>query len=82
MVELSQFIIVAGFGAICFGCGYLIALILVRNQWREEVIKRDVARYNWRTGRWEWASRQKTNTKMNEARGLPQTRGARLRRQR
>ena len=46
--------IVAGFGAICFACGYLIAFILVRNQWRDEMIRRGVARYNWKTGKWEW----------------------------
>jgi len=35
MSEISQFMIVAGFGAICFGCGYLIAFIVLRNQWRD-----------------------------------------------
>ena len=41
------------FGAICFGCGYLIAFIVVRNQWRDEMIKRGVARYklaDWQMG--------------------------------
>ena len=57
--QFSQFMIVAGFGAICFGCGYLIALIVVRNQWRDEMIKRGVARYNWRTGKWEWGETPK-----------------------
>jgi hypothetical protein len=28
----SQLIIVAGFGAIFFGCGYLIAFIVTRNK--------------------------------------------------
>jgi hypothetical protein len=51
---LSQFIIVAGFGAMCFACGYFIAFIVVRNQWRDEMIKRGVAHYNWKTGKWEW----------------------------
>ena len=37
-----------------FGCGYLIAFIVLRNQWRDEMIKRGVARYNWKTGKWEW----------------------------
>ena len=37
MVELSQFMIVAGFGAILFW---------LRLSHREEMIKRDVARYN------------------------------------
>jgi hypothetical protein len=57
MNELSQyslFIIVAGFGAICFGFGYLIAFIVMRSRWHDEMIKRGVARYNWRTGKWEW----------------------------
>ncbi|MFY9836982.1 MAG: hypothetical protein WAK55_11015 [Xanthobacteraceae bacterium] len=52
--QYSQFIIVAGFGAICFGFGYLVAFAVARNQWRDEMIKRGVARYNWRTGKWEW----------------------------
>ena len=47
MSEISQFMIVAGFGAICFGCGYLIAFIVLRNQWRDEMIKRGVARLRW-----------------------------------
>jgi hypothetical protein len=51
MSDLSQIMMLAGFGAICFGCGYFIALIVVRNQWRDEKIKRGVARYNWRTGK-------------------------------
>jgi hypothetical protein len=42
------------FGAFCFGCGYLTAFIVTRNQWRDEMIKRGVARYNWQTGKWEW----------------------------
>ena len=41
-------------GAFCFGCGYLTAFIVTRNQWRDEMIKRGVARYNWQTGKWEW----------------------------
>jgi len=36
------------------GCGYLTAFIVTRNQWRDEVIKRGVAGYNWKTGKWEW----------------------------
>jgi hypothetical protein len=54
-----QFIIVAAFGAFCFGCGYLTAFIVSRNRWRDEMIKRGVARYNWQTGKWEWESRPK-----------------------
>jgi hypothetical protein len=44
---LPQVIIVVAFGAICFGCGYLTAFLVTRNQWRDEMIKRGVARYNW-----------------------------------
>jgi hypothetical protein len=51
MSDLSQFAIVAGFGALCFGCGYLIAFIVTRNRFRD---KRGVARYDWQTGKWEW----------------------------
>jgi hypothetical protein len=57
MSEFSQyslFITIAGFGAICFGFGYLVAFIVVHSQWRDEMIKRGVASYNWRTGKWEW----------------------------
>jgi hypothetical protein len=53
MSELLQFIIVAAFGALCFGCGYLAAFFVTRNRWRDEMIKRDVARYNSQTGKWE-----------------------------
>ena len=51
MSELLQFIIVVAFGAFCFGCGYLTAFIVTRNKWRDEMIKRGVARYNWTTGK-------------------------------
>jgi hypothetical protein len=54
MSELLQFIIVIAFGGLCFGCGYLTAFIVTRNRWRDEMIKRGVARYNWQTGKWEW----------------------------
>ena len=54
MSDPLQFIIVIGFGALCFGCGYLTAFIVTRNNWRDEMIKRGVARYNWQTGKWEW----------------------------
>jgi len=53
MSELLQGIIVAAFGALCFGGGYLTAFIVTRNYWRDEMIKRGVARYNWQTGKWE-----------------------------
>ena len=59
MSELLQFIIVAAFGALCFGCRYLAAFFVTRNRWRDEMIKRGVARYNWHTGKWEWGSRRK-----------------------
>jgi hypothetical protein len=52
--ELLQFIIVVAFGAVCFGCGYLIAFIVTRNKYRDEMIKRGLARYNQQTGKWEW----------------------------
>jgi hypothetical protein len=52
--ELVQFIIVVAFGALCFGCGYLAAFIVTRNKWRDEMIRRGVARYNSQTGTWEW----------------------------
>jgi hypothetical protein len=45
---------VIAFGGLCFGCGYLAAFIVTRNKWRDEMIKRGVARYNWQTGKWEW----------------------------
>jgi len=47
-------LIVVAFSAFCFGCGYLTAFIVTRNQWRDEMIKRRVARYNSQTGKWEW----------------------------
>jgi hypothetical protein len=59
MSELSQFLIVAAFGGLCFGCSYLIAFIVTRNKWRDEMIKRGVARYNWKTGKWEWGEAPK-----------------------
>jgi hypothetical protein len=51
---LLQVLIVVAFGALCFGCGYLIAFIVTRNKYRDEMIKRGVARYNQQTGKWEW----------------------------
>jgi hypothetical protein len=32
----------------------IIAFIVTRNRWRDEMIKRGVARYNWQSGKWEW----------------------------
>ena len=51
---LPQLLILVAFGAFCFGCGYLTAFIVTRNQWRDEMIKRGVARYNSMSGKWEW----------------------------
>jgi len=34
--------------------GYLAGFIVTRNKWRDEMIKRGVARYNWQSGKWEW----------------------------
>jgi hypothetical protein len=55
---LQNFILMA-FGVLCFGCGYFIAFIVTRNRWRDEMIKRGVARFNWRTGKWEWGEQPK-----------------------
>jgi hypothetical protein len=41
---LLQVIIVVAFGAFCLGCGYLTAFIVTRNQRRDEMIKRGVAK--------------------------------------
>jgi hypothetical protein len=54
MSEQLQFIIVVAFGARCFGVGYLVAFIVTRNRWRDDMIRRGVARYNSQTGKWEW----------------------------
>jgi hypothetical protein len=51
---LLQLIIVVAAGAFCFGCGYLTAFIVTRTKFRNEMIKRGVARYNQQTGKWEW----------------------------
>jgi hypothetical protein len=52
--SLLQVIILVGFGAVCFACGFAAAFIATRNRWRDEMIKRGQARYNWQTGKWEW----------------------------
>jgi hypothetical protein len=57
-----QFIIVAAFGALCFGCGLLTAFIVTRNHWRDEMIRRGAARYNSQTGKWEWGELPKKLT--------------------
>jgi hypothetical protein len=59
---LLQVVIVVTFVALCFGCGYLTAFIVTRNQWRDEMIKRGHARYNWQTGKWEWGEPPKKPT--------------------
>jgi hypothetical protein len=62
MSELLQVLIVVAFGGFCFGCGYLTAFIVTRNHWRDEMIKRGVARYNWQTGKWEWGEPPKDSS--------------------
>lgn len=52
--QLLQFIIVIALGGLCFGCGCLTAFIVTRTKFRNEMIKRGVARYNQQTGKWEW----------------------------
>jgi hypothetical protein len=54
MSERLQFIIIAAFAVFCFGFGYLTAFIVTRNKWRDEMIERHIAHYNWQTGKWEW----------------------------
>ena len=51
---LLEFFIVFGFAVLCFGCGCLTAFIVTRTKFRNEMIKRGVARYNQQTGKWEW----------------------------
>ena len=51
---LLELIIVFACGALCFGCGYIIAFIVTRTKFRNEMIKRGAARYNSQTGKWEW----------------------------
>ena len=60
---LLQVVIVVTFGALCFGGGYLTAFIVTRNHWRDDMIKRGHARYNWHTGKWEWGEPPKEPTK-------------------
>jgi len=49
MGERLQFIIMAGFALLCFGCGYLTAFIVTRKNWRGDMINRGFANYNERT---------------------------------
>jgi hypothetical protein len=59
---LMQVVIVVTFAALCFGGGYLTAFIVTRNQWRDQMIERRIARYNWHTGKWEWGEPPKEPT--------------------
>jgi hypothetical protein len=34
------------------------AFVVTRNKWRDEMITRNVARYNWKDGKWDAASRR------------------------
>ena len=54
-----QVLIVVAFGAFCFGCGYLTAFIVTRNRWRDEMIKRGVARTTGRPANGNGESRRK-----------------------
>jgi hypothetical protein len=70
MSELSQFLIAAGFGLFCFGCGYFVGFIVTSSEWRNEMIKRGVARKNRKSGKWEWGkppkpSRLRKNATVN-----------------
>ena len=56
---LLQVVIVVAFGAFCFSCGALVSWILTRNRWRDQMIKRGHARYNWHNGKWEWGETPK-----------------------
>jgi len=58
--QLLQFGLMVAFGALCFGCGYLIAFIVTRNRFRHEMIKRRGAHYDWQTGKFEWGEPPKT----------------------
>jgi hypothetical protein len=50
---LLEFIVVFAFGALCFGCSYLIAFIVTRTKFRNQMIKHGAARYHSETGKWE-----------------------------
>ena len=59
---LLEFGTVVAFGALCFGCGYLTAFIVTRHRFRNEMIRRRVARYHWQTGKWDWGKPPKEPT--------------------
>ena len=70
---LLQVVIVVTFAALCFGGGYLTAFIVTRNQWRDQMIERGRARYNWHTGKWEWGEPPKKPTTWGVRRTSEQT---------
>jgi hypothetical protein len=47
-------ILIAAFSAAWFGLGYWTSWIIARNSWRDEMIRRKHASYNWMTGKWQW----------------------------
>jgi hypothetical protein len=51
---LLEFIIVFAFGALCFRCGYLTAIIVTRTKFRNQMIKRGAAHYDSETGKRDW----------------------------
>ena len=51
---LLQVLIVVAFGTPCFAVGFIAAVILMRNRWRDKMIEQGNARYNWQAGNWEW----------------------------
>jgi hypothetical protein len=57
MSLILQFVIVVALGGLCFGCGYLVAFIVTRNKWHDEMIR--PGRYNSQTGKWEWGESPK-----------------------
>jgi hypothetical protein len=75
---LLQVLIVVAFGALCFGFGYLTAFIVTRNKWRDEMIKRGVARYNWQTGKWEWGEQPSVPPTNDPPAGSPESMRAML----
>ena len=52
---LRQVLIAVVFGA------YLTGFIVTRNRWRDEMIERGIARYNWQTGKWQWGEPPKSS---------------------
>ena len=51
---LLELIVVSTVGALCFGCGYFAAFIVTYAKFRDEMVKRRAARYDPKTGKWEW----------------------------